>query len=272
MNRIATVNVLAVFLISSLASAAPSKKPPVGERGQPQGGTPAAATAPTVTESPAATKPTAAEPTAPATLDANSLADIDNATKAMSDCAAIADEIAAQKVPTNYVATRRRKATKEHPANKPDPDNEKHKAERAKRAAARAAEEDAIAKGPKNPNGASNAPAEPQANPVTTPTDADDTNETDQSSEAFIQKMDALNKRLDTCGQEYERAAKNCEKVMKSFAKSKLSKEDAATAGAAVGKYQAARQKLEASIDALSNDRQIQAYVHPVLKAHFLKL
>ena len=228
---------------------------------------------PAAPESVTGTRP-AAEPTGPTVaLDRSSLAEIENATKAMNDCAAIADEIAAQKVPPGYVATRKRKATKAHPENKPDPAAEERKAERAKKKAARDAEEAAIAKGPKAPKGPNNVPeSAAAASPVATTPDADDPDATDQSSETFIQKMDGLTKRFDTCGQEYERAAKSSEKIMKTLSKTKLSKEDSATAGAAAAKFQAAQEKLAASIDRLSNDRQIQAYVHPVLKSHFLKL
>ena len=194
----------------------------------------------------------------------------------MNDCAAIADEIAAQKVPERYVAFRKRKATREHPENKRDPADAKRGEERAKRAAARKAEEEAIAKGPKNPKGG-NAPvateeASSGASAAAIPPEDDDATDNDQASKAFIDKMDTLSKRLDTCGEEFERAVKTSETAIQKIGKTKLSKEDATTFGAAMTKYQAAREKIGASVGALSTDRQIQAYIHPVLKKHFVKL
>lgn len=232
----------------------------------------AATTGPASPEKPTSAKPAAAESTAVVTLDANSLAEIEHATKAMNDCAAIADEIAAQEVPERFVAFRKRKATREHKENRRDPADAKRAEERAKRAAARASEEAAIAKGPKNPKG-SNVPAAAEgASPVAIPPEEDDSTDNDQDSKTFIDKMETLSKRLDTSGEEFERALKTSETAIKNVGKTKLSKEDAATFGAAMDKYQAAREKIGASFGALSNNRQIQAYVHPIVKKHFLKL
>jgi hypothetical protein len=87
----------------------------------------------------------------------------------------------------------------------------------------------------------------------------------------FIDEIEAKVKALDECGKEYEVAVKESEELTDKIRDMHLKEEDGKPLIDVFTKYHGSKDVLTDSIAKLSNDIQIQSYVHKVLVEHFLK-
>jgi len=144
---------------------------------------------------------------------------IDAATAVMTDCAKLADGIAALKVPAGHAKARTMKAS----------------------------------------NAQVSASAAPNPLAMVVPEDA---------HLDFMTQIEGQVAKLDECGKRYAKALKTAAALEATF--STVSDADAKPIMDNMTKYHDAQKALQTSVSGLSNDRQIQSYVHKTLKTYFL--
>ncbi|MDA8130370.1 MAG: hypothetical protein M0011_02580 [Elusimicrobia bacterium] len=77
--------------------------------------------------------------------------------------------------------------------------------------------------------------------------------------------------RLEDCGKRYRAALKESEPLLQKLQAGKLSEQDAGALGAAMEKYGASKEKLEAALDRLSLNAELQPFVSKALREYFLE-
>lgn len=93
----------------------------------------------------------------------------------------------------------------------------------------------------------------------------------DPVHDRFMKDIDEKVHRFDACGKEYEVSVKASEALIEKLGTMNISEADGNAIADTVKRYHASKDTLTDSVAKLSNDIQIQSYVHHTLRDHFLK-
>jgi hypothetical protein len=102
-------------------------------------------------------------------------------------------------------------------------------------------------------------------------TDPKDKKSIDPVSEQYMRGMERDNGRLADCGKEYQATVKDAEAAAQEAGKRHQNDKQAAKSAADFASYQKSKEDLATAIAALSKDPQVEAYVAETLRTYFLK-